>query len=380
MNNFIRSNKIHFLCWGTFIIYEILVVGAVTASFGAFWDYFAHYAINISLFYFHATMVLPFALQKGSPRYWLIPFLVAGELLAYIALVYAVEFALSNYFHVRLSKPLAFDYLFFIRSTWRAIYFVGFATGYYYLMVAFRERRRAENAEKQHLLHIIEKQNLQHELIKSQNAFLKAQINPHFLFNTLNFVYNSVRKTSGQAAETVLSLSQMMRYALESGEDGDETSLLEEVEQVENLIYIHQIRHDNQLQVKMTYGSNLAGLKIIPLVLITLVENIFKHGDLTRHEHPAVIDISLEENRLTVRTANLRATGHPTGHRIGLDNIVSRLRLAYKDRASFNAYADTMGYFHTILKITLPEEYSKSVTLERAKAEALSGQPGRDFH
>jgi two-component system, LytTR family, sensor kinase len=207
LRNFLRRHKIHLLCWSLFIAYEILIVGLATSVFGSFWDSLVHYAINISLFYLHALVLLPYALQKDKPRYWLITLLVLGEIISYTAVIYSTGYVISLLFQVKLSRPLVFDYMLLLRSTWRAIYFMGFATGYYYLLSSLREKRRAEHTEKRQLLHIIETQKLQNELIKSQNAFLKAQINPHFLSNTLSFVYNSVRKTSDQAAEAIIALS-----------------------------------------------------------------------------------------------------------------------------------------------------------------------------
>lgn len=359
MPHFIKYYKIDIICWGFFIAYEIMMVGLLSGYFGSFWNYFVHYVIYISLFYLHATVVLPVTLQKEQPRYWLIPILVIGQVIAFIAVTYTVETIITQHFNVKLSRPLVFDYNYCLAATWRAIYFMGFATGYYFLITTLRERMRAELAERQHLLDTIENQSLQNELIKSQNAFLKAQINPHFLFNTLSFVYNSVRKTSSEASEVIISLSQMMRYALQSDNEHQEAFLLDEIEQVENLIYIHQIRHNHLLHINLAYEDDLAGVKIIPLVLITLVENIFKHGDLMKGASPAHIGIKFKNGRLTITTANIKISESMPGHSIGLNNIRSRLYHAYKDRASFDTRLDERGYFHVTLQIS-SSSYSNS--------------------
>lgn len=369
-----RQYKIHIICWSCFIAYEILLVGTLAGNFGSFLDNAAHYVVNIGLFYFHATVVLPFVVRQKRKYFWLLPFLVFAEVATYIGVIYSVEYLLTNYFQVELVRPLSFTYHYTLRSIWRAIFFLGFGTGYYFLRTTLQERKRAENAEKQHLLQQIEKQDLQHELIRAQNAFLKAQINPHFLFNTLNFVYNSVRKTSVQAAETILSLSQMMRYALESGEDDQEISLLAEVEQVENLIHLHQVRHDYQLQVQLTYDQQLAGIRLIPLVLLTLVENVFKHGNLLQPGSPATIDLSCQNNRLIIRTANLKLHDQQSGHRIGLDNIQRRLLQFYHERASFRTYNDEKGYFYAELKVILPALVNAATYYSQAE-EVLTKRP-----
>lgn len=349
-NQFTRY-KIHVICWALFIAYEIAMIGVISGEFSSPLDYLLHYTLNLLIFYFHAAVILPFALQKRGLWSWWIPVLAAGEVIAYISFLYLSELLATQFLGMKLLRPLQLDSFYLLRATWRAVYFMGFATGYYYLMTYLREKKRAEQAEKQHLLNIIDKQHLQTELIKSQHAFLKAQINPHFLFNTLSFVYNSVRKTSHEAAEAILSLSDMMRYALQSENEHQETSLLEEIEHVENLIRIHQLRHNHQLHLKLTVSKNLQGTKIIPLVLITLVENMFKHGHLTDEAHPASITISREGNTLRINTANLKSREQASGHSVGLNNIRERLEHVYTGQASLEVSTDRPGYFYTALSI-----------------------------
>ncbi|MBB6611767.1 histidine kinase [Pontibacter sp. Tf4] len=347
----IKGYKTHFLVWVSFIAYEVLVVGLVTGSFGSLLDYSVHYILNILLFYLFATVILPRTLLGTAKPVLVLPFLVFLVLACYVFVVYGAELLLTRYLGVTMLRPVALDYNYILRSTWRAIYFMGFATGYYFLIKSLKEKLRAEQAERQHLLQIIEKQTLQHELIKSQNAFLKAQINPHFLFNTLSFVYNSVRKTSAQAAETILSLSEMMRYSLQREEEHMEADLLKEIEQVEHLIRIYQLRNDHKLHIELVYSPNLAGVRFIPLVLLTLVENIFKHGNLTQKGQGAIINVLLDEEGLQIRTSNLRCSTRPSGHRIGLDNIRRRLRHSYQDNFLLESRSDKKGYFHTFLQV-----------------------------
>lgn len=345
--------RFHWLSWSLFVLYEVAVAGILYGRLSSFGDYALHYSINIALFYVHALYVMPKGFRPSTHRFWLIPTLILGEIIVYTLFTYAMERLAIHLFQVRMTRLPEIDYMYFLRSAWRAIYFMGFATGYYFLTRFLSERMRVGQIEKQRLLDIIDKQHLQTELIRSQNAYLKAQINPHFLFNTLNYVYNSVRKTSTPAAEAVLSLSHMMRYALQSEDEHQQTDLLEEIQQVEHLLHIHRIRQENRLQIALRYGTNLAGIRFIPLVLITLVENMFKHGDLTEESAPAEIVISSEEGELKITTLNRCLDVRPDGHRIGLDNIRKRLQHTYQHRASFKAWTDAAGYFHTELRVRL---------------------------
>jgi two-component system, LytTR family, sensor kinase len=351
IRQFIGSYQVHFLAWALFIAYEILVIGILTGTFGSFLDYAVHYAVNILLFYVFAALVLPWCLQSSKKNRWFLPFLIVLLIFSYVGVIYGLELLLTRHLGVSLTRPLVMDQSYLLRATWRCIYFMGFATGYYFLVTSLRERQRAELAEKQQLHHIIEKQRLEHELVQAQHAFLKAQINPHFLFNTLSFIYNSVRKTSPPAAEAVLSLSEMMRYALQNEDPQQEFWLGEEIEQVEHLIRLHQIRHDYRYYITLNWCQAVAKVKLIPLVLLTLAENMFKHGELNREDSPAVIDIQLKGDVLHITTANRLRTAPLAGCGIGLSNLHLRLHHVYGKKAALQTWVDANHYFNVSLQV-----------------------------
>lgn len=197
------------------------------------------------------------------------------------------------------------------------------------LLIAYLTYLRDE--KKQHK--ILEEQKLQLEVEKSQAnfKFLKAQINPHFLHNTLNFLYAKSLPYSPELSEGILTLSDIMRYALNEGNTKDGKVLLkDELEHVRNVIKINQLRFSNNLNVKLEVNGLVNGATIIPFVLITLVENAFKHGDLKSAEHPIIIKVNVENNRMIFYCSNKKKSGPKeisTG--IGLENIKNRLDLAY---------------------------------------------------
>ncbi|HEY0751412.1 MAG TPA: histidine kinase, partial [Chitinophagaceae bacterium] len=195
---------------------------------------------------------------------------------------------------------------------------------------------------------ILEEQKMQLEVEKSQANFnfLKAQINPHFLHNTLNFLYAKSLPYSQELSEGILTLSDIMRYALSEGNAKDgKAPLADEIEHVRNVIKINQLRFSNNLKVNFEVNGVLNGATIIPFVLITLVENAFKHGDLKSPEAPIDIKIDKEGSTLYFYCKNKKKTGPKelsTG--IGLDNIKKRLDLAYGNNYSFNVKEDTEFY------------------------------------
>jgi LytS/YehU family sensor histidine kinase len=185
--------------------------------------------------------------------------------------------------------------------------------------------------------------------VEKSNAnfnFLKAQINPHFLHNTLNFLYSKSLPYSPELSEGILTLSDIMRYALSEGNARDgKAPLKDEIEHLRNVIKINQLRFSNNLNVELDVQGVINGAQIIPFVLITLVENAFKHGDLKSNEHPIVIKTKVEGKHLYFYCRNKKKTGPKelsTG--IGLDNIKKRLDLAYGKKYHFLVKDDAEFY------------------------------------
>jgi two-component system, LytTR family, sensor kinase len=195
---------------------------------------------------------------------------------------------------------------------------------------------------------ILEAQKLQLEVEKSEANlnFLKAQINPHFLHNTLNFLYAKSIPYSPELSEGILTLSDIMRYALSEGNAREgKAPLKDEIEHVRNVIKINQLRFSNKLNVNFEVTGVVDGAMIIPFVLITLVENAFKHGDLQKQEYPIDIKLNINKNKLYFYCRDKKKTGPKeisTG--IGLENIRKRLDLAYGDSYKFIVKDDAEFY------------------------------------
>jgi sensor histidine kinase YesM len=195
---------------------------------------------------------------------------------------------------------------------------------------------------------ILQEQKLQLEAQISQANFnfLKSQINPHFLHNTLNFLYSKSLPHSEELSEGILTLSDIMRYALSQGNQKDgKAPLKDEIEHVNNVIKISQLRFNNELNVQFEVTGSTEGKTIIPFVLITLVENAFKHGDLKNKENPIAIKLNITGDRLYFYCRNKKKAGPKqlsTG--IGIENIKKRLELAYGDGFVYTVKDETEFY------------------------------------
>ncbi|WP_176132919.1 sensor histidine kinase [Hymenobacter sp. CRA2] len=182
-------------------------------------------------------------------------------------------------------------------------------------------------------------------LLEADIAFLKSQINPHFLFNALNFLYAQVYPLSEPTAKSVLLLSDIMRYALNEGGEQGKVMLDKEIQHLRNYVALNQLRFGQQLQVRFEVQGSTQFLLILPLVLITFVENCFKHGELFDAAHPLLVQVRVEENQLWLYTSNRKRTGpveHSTG--IGLDNTRRRLAAIYPERHQLTVHDGPDSY------------------------------------
>jgi len=182
----------------------------------------------------------------------------------------------------------------------------------------------------------IEKDKIEIELKlrESELKFLKAQIHPHFLFNTLNNLYGLTLEKSDLASEVVVKLSEMLDYMLYECNE-NLVPLEKEIKLLENYIALEKIRHDESLDIAFTIDGRLKNLKIAPLILLPYVENAFKHGMSKQADRKWLhININIENQYLKYSVSNSKEVGEVTANQvsegIGLENLRKRLILQYK--------------------------------------------------
>ncbi|RYY38094.1 MAG: hypothetical protein EOP46_00035 [Sphingobacteriaceae bacterium] len=215
------------------------------------------------------------------------------------------------------------------------------------LVISFSAALLVEWVHKGRERIILEKQKTEAEL----NA-LKHQINPHFLFNSLSFIYGKVIKLDKDTADSVLMLANIMRYALSKNDSVDGmVNIMDELEHMKNVIEINQRRHNNDLNISYEEQIDDQSISILPLVLITLVENAFKHGDLHDPAHPLFIKVTTGVNELSFDIRNKKGKGiKELSNGVGLQNITQQLSLTYGNRCTF--LAEEKGiHFNVSLKI-----------------------------
>ena len=201
-------------------------------------------------------------------------------------------------------------------------------------------------------------QELIQEKLQSELRFLKAQTNPHFLFNTLNNIYALARKQSKQTAPVVLKLSEILRYMLYECTEAS-VSIQKEIAIIKDYIELEQLRYNDRLSVSFKENIDNPNQQIAPLILLPLVENAFKHGTSeTRFETFVHIELKLEKSVLFFQVQNPKEESANIVFEkgIGLQNTQRQLELIYPNKHQLTIDNNT-NLFSVNLKINLPNGF-----------------------
>ncbi len=188
---------------------------------------------------------------------------------------------------------------------------------------------------------------------KTELAYLRSQLNPHFLFNILNNIYSLIYYKSDNALRSVEKLSSLLRYGLY--EKADKVTVKKEVAHLYDFIELQKMRFDYELALDIQIAENVQMLKIVPLLFIPFVENAFKHGNLKDPSKPMLIRLEQNATDLIFTVENeKRAQQKDEVGGIGLENIQQRLALIYGEKANL-AIDETEAEFKIKLKIATTE-------------------------
>lgn len=210
---------------------------------------------------------------------------------------------------------------------------------------------------KSHLEERQKAERLEKEKHKAELNFLKAQIHPHFLFNTLNNLYTLTLQKSDQAPTTVIKLSEMLDYMLYQCND-KQVPIHKEIKLLNNYIDLERLRYGERLEFSFEQDIDNQETPVSPLILLSIVENAFKHGASGAIKKPRIeIDISVRDNLLRARVYNTKpqkAQADPDGYKegIGVSNIKRQLELVYPGSYTLEI-TEKEGYYSVDLEIQL---------------------------
>jgi two-component system, LytTR family, sensor kinase len=217
------------------------------------------------------------------------------------------------------------------------------------------QEKERENNLKENFKILESNLMLREEILKTELNFLKSQINPHFLYNTLNYFYIKASEHDEHLADSILKLSEIMRYSLNDGAQ-NAVEVEKEIESIKSLIVLHQIRYNNKLFIDFQVNLAVSSKQILPLVFIGLVENALKHGKLNDSTFPLKITLDVTEKQVTFslkNKKNLKSKIFST--KIGLQNVKRRLELSYPNNHSLKIIENDNEYY-CYLEITQQNE------------------------
>jgi sensor histidine kinase YesM len=234
------------------------------------------------------------------------------------------------------------------------VQYFSYAMLYFHVVESFQKERELRKLQEEKLLNELENSKLKQQELKSQKdkllleyAFLRSQVNPHFLHNTLNVLFSQALEHSEELADNISKLSRIMRYSLESVEyESDKVFVQKELDNLHLLIEINNIRFSHSKVIEYAVEGEILDQMLPPLSMITVVENAFKYGDLKDPNFPLKIRVVLKPGQVyfycknKMRKNNLELSSH----NIGMTNLCKRLDVAFKGKYIMNASDDKEFY------------------------------------
>jgi len=326
---------LHSIFWG--IIIAIIFVGifyntdkiSVKHSFLA---YGVFGVLNVSIFYINYIILIP-ELVKKRKKYFL-------YILLFITLIVAVVLvktfiAIMNpqeLLHFKIEKME--HEIGIVEYALTRAFFAGFFLVSSCIIYFVIDWFNNESVQR----------DLESERREMELQFLKSQLNPHFLFNSLNNIYSLAYQKSDKTADAIMKLSEIMRYMIYES-NTPTVSLSKEVDYLKNYIELQKIRFKDGAYIEMNLNGEIDEQKIVPLMLISFVENAFKHGVLNDPAEPVKIEIIANQKILHFSVINKKNNQNKDAQGgVGLPNVERRLQLIYPDRYKLNVVNSATHY------------------------------------
>ncbi|MFY7909821.1 MAG: sensor histidine kinase [Emticicia sp.] len=317
IRTFVQTNKktikTHTTAWSIYFFVEFCFGYGLNILPGGFLNFIKNVFFGICFFYaFLFGALIPLLPQKKVQiviRFMLL--LLLTIFLKYLTNRYILGVPQAILFEKGILNYVLFDTYKFATTTFYAI-------AYWIYLESIKEKNLRIKAE-------IELRKTQEELLKTEIKFLKAQVNPHFLFNTLNFFYAESYKLSPKLGEGIMTLTEIMRYTVQSTQN-EEIPVEKEAEFLHKYVEIQQLRFHNQLQVCLETNIFSPNQLIPPLIILTFVENAFKYGKLNDPNKPLIIKLEAEPTEIRFFCQNLKNTHfQEPSTSVGIENIKIRL-------------------------------------------------------
>ena len=301
----------HIVLWLVVLAYPLFLQSEKNNVLSSLPRYVISTCLLVSLFYFNSLVLIPRYLAKRKVALYILLIVGAIVVISTINIANHYFFYSAGDIHDWKLKHRIYDLLFLSLIVW------GVSTVSRITTEWFNNELMRKEAEKKQ--------------ISAELAFLKSQINPHFLFNSLNNIYALCHRSNDpEAAEAIAKLSGLMRYML-FGSATSTVKLKDEIEYLQNYLDLQKMRINKDIEVTFVIKGEIANFEIAPLLLIPFVENAFKYGLSYVSNSFVRIECIVEKSELKFRVQN---TVHERGKSelssgIGLENVKRRLTLLY---------------------------------------------------
>ncbi|HWZ03217.1 MAG TPA: sensor histidine kinase [Mucilaginibacter sp.] len=284
--------------------------------------------INISLFYLNYLVLIPRFLNKKKYGYYALAIVIT--LLVYGMGKYGVASIFKENILMREKQHTVTFSEYFIATLFTGLLFLILSAALKFAIDWFLNERIQKDLENQRL--------------SAELAFLKSQINPHFLFNSLNSIYSLAYQRSETTPEAILKLSEIMRYMLYECND-NKVDLEKELQYLQNYIDLQKIRFAGKAYIDYKISGTVDGQQIVPLLLITFIENAFKHGVANNPLTPIRLLIDVDEAHLHLYIQNKKHNNNvDASGGIGLNNVKRRLNLLYPGKYNLDIQDEENTY------------------------------------
>ncbi|ACU02442.1 MULTISPECIES: sensor histidine kinase [Pedobacter] len=316
------------LLWDTFSGHQTPSRYEVAVKLG----YFA--IINLSIFYINYTLLIPILVEqkKKYGLYILSIFLLIAVMVIIKTVVASLN---SDFFLTYFSQDSGkIEYY----EITKYVVFAIFVSGFFVVVSALLK----------FAVDWFGSERVQRDLLSEKRdmelQFLKSQLNPHFLFNSLNNIYSLAYQKSDKTADAILKLSEIMRYMIYESNDSW-VSLSKEIAYVQSFIELQKLRFKDGAAVEFTINGEIDDQPVVPLILISFVENAFKHGVANDPSDPIRINIIANQKILHFSITN-KKNKHNKDQMggVGLNNVERRLQLLYPERYKLNIVNSATHY------------------------------------
>ena len=292
--------------------------------------------LTIALSYFVNYYLIPkYLLTKQYARFALYSFytLIFSSYIIVLIIYACLIFIL--YFNISIMPPMGKNFFFILILVYLVVGIISLVS-----LLNYSFKTASKNKELQNKILSAQLQYKEQEL-----HYLKRQIHPHFLFNTLNTIYGFALKQSKQTPDVILKLSNLLDYILYKV-NKPRVSLKEEVLHIKEYIELEKIRFQDTLKVNFNFSNINENIQVAPMLLIPFVENAFKHGGIIRGFLEIEIEIFIKENELTFRINNTiqQTEENEQAGGMGLENIRKRLDLNYDKNYSLQFNTEENWY------------------------------------